>query len=81
MRSIPRGGKTPALPSLGTLLVDSDEQVPEFHGEFDGLRYICAVTGGREWVVDPADVQPAAPAQPLRAQTAVRTRAVGGEVL
>ncbi|MFE9610196.1 hypothetical protein [Streptomyces sp. NPDC006012] len=71
----------PQVPPIGTLLVDVHEQVGEFRGELLGRWYLRAVTGGREWAVDPAAVRLASPAQRLRAETARANARSRGEVL
>lgn len=71
----------PQPPPLGTLLVDADERVGEFRGEWAGLWSLRPAAGGTEWTVRPEDVRPAGPEQRLRALTARANRRSRGECL
>ncbi|MFJ8794607.1 hypothetical protein [Streptomyces sp. NPDC102462] len=73
--------QTPRLPTPGTLMVDADQRVGEFRGEAYGFWFLRPVTGGKEWSVAPEDVQPASPAERLRAETARANARSRGEVL
>ncbi|MDI3422072.1 hypothetical protein [Streptomyces luteolus] len=69
-------------PALGTLLLDvRRDQLGLFRGEYGGRWYLRPACGGREWDVAPEDVQPADPAQRLRAETARVNARSRGEVL
>ncbi|WJV46123.1 hypothetical protein [Streptomyces flavofungini] len=69
-------------PPPGTLVRDvSRDLIGEFRGEWCGLWSLRPVTGGREWTVAPEDVEPATPAQELRAGTARANARSRGELL
>ncbi|MFD5748285.1 hypothetical protein [Streptomyces sp. NPDC127033] len=79
-----KGAKTqepPYVPALGTLMVDAQERVGEFRGEWCGLWSLRPVTGGTEWTVAPEDARPASAEQRLRAKTARANARSRGEVL
>ncbi|WP_312866357.1 hypothetical protein [Streptomyces boluensis] len=57
------------------------DQLGEFRGECCGRWALRPMQGGREWDVDPEDVQPADPAQRLRAENARANARSRGEVL
>ncbi|MFI6699868.1 hypothetical protein ACIBJC_12975 [Streptomyces sp. NPDC050509] len=81
-RSVPAERREPPhVPTLGTLMVDAQERVGEFRGEWCGLWSLRAVTGGTEWTVAPEGVRPASPGERLRAQTARANARSRGEVL
>lgn len=71
----------PQLPSPGTLLVDGQNRVGEFRGEWCGVWSLRPVTGGTEWTVDPGDVQLPSPEQRLSAETARANARSRGAVL
>jgi hypothetical protein len=71
----------PQLPAPGTLLVDAQDRIGEFRGEWCGLWSLRPVTGRTEWTVNPEDVQPADAKQRLHAETARANARSRGEVL
>ncbi len=71
----------PQPPPVGTLLVDADDRVGEFRGEWAGLWSLRPAIGGTEWTVRPEDVRPATPEQRLRALTARANARSRGEYL
>ena len=71
----------PQLPAPGTLLVDAQDRVGEFRGEWCGVWSLRPVTGGTEWTVNPKDVQPADAKQRLHAETARANARSRGEIL
>ncbi|MFE2940261.1 hypothetical protein ACFXKG_14540 [Streptomyces sp. NPDC059255] len=78
--NVPAKGQEP-VPALGTLMVDTQERVGEFRGEWCGLWSLRPVTGGTEWTVAPEDARPASAEQRLRAKTARANARSRGEVL
>ncbi|MDQ8704598.1 hypothetical protein RCO28_19185 [Streptomyces sp. LHD-70] len=69
-------------PAIGALLRDiRRDQLGEFRGVCSGRWFLRPVRGGREWDVDPGDVQPAEPAERLRAENARANARSRGEVL
>ncbi|MFJ6568965.1 hypothetical protein ACIQNU_16215 [Streptomyces sp. NPDC091292] len=70
-----------SLPAPGTLMVDAQNRIGEFRGEWCGLWSLRPVTGGREWSVDPQDVRPATPEQRLRAENSRMNARSRGEYL
>ena len=71
----------PTLPIPGTFLVDAQDRIGEFRGEWCGLWSLRPVAGGTEWTVAPEDVWPASPEQRLRAETARANARSRGERL
>ncbi|MFF2848758.1 hypothetical protein ACFVT5_20890 [Streptomyces sp. NPDC058001] len=68
-------------PTPGTLMVDAQNRIGEFRGEWCGLWSLRPVTGGREWTVDPQSVRPASPEQRLRAENSRLNARSRGEYL
>jgi hypothetical protein len=55
----------------GTLALDTKtDRVGRVMARQDGLLYLRAVTGGREWEAEPQDVRPADATDELRARVA-----------
>ncbi|BCM69011.1 MULTISPECIES: hypothetical protein [Streptomyces] len=71
----------PLVPPPGTLMVDGQDRVGEFRGEWCGLWSLRPVTGGIEWTVAPGDVRPASPEERLHAETARANARSRGELL
>ncbi|MGW5333785.1 hypothetical protein [Streptomyces bauhiniae] len=71
----------PPPPPIGTLMVDAQERVGEFRGEWCGRWSFRPVTGGREWDAAPEDIRPASPEQRLHAQIARANARSRGEYL
>ncbi|MDI3407923.1 hypothetical protein QIS96_29425 [Streptomyces sp. B-S-A6] len=71
-----------STPEIGVLLWDiRRDRLGEFRGVCSGRWYLRPPRGGREWDVDPGDVQPAEPGERLRAENARANSRSRGEVL